>query len=56
MGWLKASQRDTSRTPRQGEIFYIKDQWIREFIIESVSIIDFRKVDKYWFVDILAHS
>ena len=55
VGWLKATQRDTSRTPRQGEIFYIKDKWIRDFVVDSISIIDFRKVDKYWLVDLLTN-
>ncbi len=54
-GWLKATRRETTRNEGKANLFYIKDKWIREFIIESVAIIDFRKLDKYWIVDILAN-
>jgi len=54
-GWLRAKKRGTNRTARQGgDHWYIKDKWIRDFIIDSVSVIDIRKVDKYWLVDLLA--
>lgn len=47
---LQAQLRETNRTQNT---YYIKDKWIRTFIIDSVNIIDFRKIDKYWLVDIL---
>lgn len=53
-GWLKAKKRGTERTEAQGgDHWFIKNKWIREFIKESVAVIDIRKVDKYWLVDLL---
>lgn len=53
-GWLKATRRGTKRTRQQGgDIYYIKDTSIRRFVIEYLPEIDFRKVDKYWIVDLL---
>ncbi|MBW2607721.1 MAG: hypothetical protein JRD05_08810 [Deltaproteobacteria bacterium] len=54
-GWLKAKKRGTNRTARQGgDQWYIKDKDIRDFIIDSAAVIDIRKVDKYWLIDLLA--
>jgi len=54
-GYLKAKKRGTARTARQrGDIWYITDAQIRDFIINCIDEIDIRKVDKYWFVDLLA--
>ena len=54
-GFLKAQKRNTHRTSAQGgDTYYIKDKWVRDFIIESVDVIDIRKADKYWLVDLLA--
>ena len=54
LGNLKAMRRDMNRTPQQGgNYFLIKDKNAREFIINNIHIIDFRKADKYWLVDIL---
>lgn len=54
-GLLKAKRRGTKRTWRQGGDHYmIKPMDIRKFIIENVSILDFRKIDKFWLVDLLA--
>ncbi len=54
-GRLKARRRGTARTPQQGgDEWYIIDLWARDFIIENISILDFRKIDKYWLVDLLA--
>lgn len=53
-GLLKTNKRGTDRTPQQGgDTYYIKDIWIKEFINENIGIIDIRKVDKFWFVEIL---
>ena len=54
-GWLRASRRETTRDEGNANMYYIKDKWIKEFIVESVAVIDFRKLDKYWIVDILAN-
>jgi len=40
---------------REGSRYYIKRLWIKKFIVENVSIIDFRKIDKYWLVDLLTN-
>ena len=54
-GWLKARRRGTARTPQQGgDEWYITDAWVRKFIIHNIAVIDIRKVDKYWLVDMLA--
>jgi Homeodomain-like domain len=54
LGYLKAMRRGTERTREQGgDHYFIRDQWIRKFVIEYLSEIDFRKLDKYWLVDIL---
>ena len=53
---LKAKKRGTKRTELHGEggdIYYIKDKDIRQFIIENIEIIDLRKVDKFWFIDVM---
>lgn len=55
VGWLKTTTRESARPVEQGPLFYIKDKWIREFIVESVAVIDFRKLDKYWLVDLLTN-
>jgi len=53
-GLLKAKKRGTNRTERQGgDHWFIKEKWVKDFIIENVSILDFRKIDKYWLVDTL---
>lgn len=54
-GRLKADHRGTNRTDAQGgDIYYIKEKAIKEYIINWVNEIDIRKVSKHWFVDILA--
>ena len=56
-GSLKASVRMQNRTPQQGgNAYLIKDRDVREFIIENLPIIDIRKVDKYWLVDLLVNG
>ena len=54
-GWLKAEMRGTSRMESQGgDGYWIKPKWVRTFIVEHVEMIDLAKVDRTWFVDILA--
>ena len=54
-GRLKAKKRGTARTDKQGgDMWFIKDKDIREYILENVNEIDIRKVEKHWFVDIVA--
>ena len=53
-GQLKARRRGTARTKANGgDHYYIKDRDIKNFLMENTAIIDFRKIDKYWLVDIL---
>jgi hypothetical protein len=56
-GWLKAEKRGTHRTEKQGgDMYYILTSDVREFIIDNIGVIDIRKVDKFWFVDMLARK
>jgi hypothetical protein len=53
-GLLKATKRSTNRTPQQGgDIWHIKDKDVREFILANPELIDLRKIEKHWFIDIL---
>lgn len=53
-GELTANRRGTDRTDAQGgDMFFIKDSAIKKWIVENIHYIDIRKVDKYWFTDIL---
>ncbi len=54
---LNAKKRLSNRTEKQGgDAWYIKDRDIKKYIIENIHEIDLRKVDKYWFVDILTNN
>lgn len=54
-GWLVAGRRGTKRVESQGgDQWWIKRKHVRDFVIESIGIIDIRKVDKVWFVDLLS--
>lgn len=56
-GWLKAEKRGTARTEAQGgDMWFIREKDLRPFVLDNVGVIDLRKVDKYWFVDIVAHG
>jgi len=55
LGRLKAKRRGTARTKKNGgDMWFITDRNIREFILDNVNLVDLRKVDKYWFTDIVA--
>lgn len=53
-GWLRAARRGTERTDKQGGDEH-KIHWrdVRSFVIDNVAAVDFRKVDKFWLVDVL---
>lgn len=54
-GKLKARYRGTKRTPQQGgDQYYITERAVRDYIVGNINEIDIRKVDKYWFVGLLA--
>jgi len=53
-GKLKARKRGTNRTASQGgDIWYIKDLHVKRFIVEYLPEVDFRKIDKFWLVNLL---
>lgn len=53
-GWLKAQRRGTARTEQQGgDEYWIHRRDVRAFVIENVSVVDLRKVEKFWFVELL---
>jgi len=52
MGKLKAGE----RPGYDKKTYYIRPDAVREYIISYISEIDIRKVDKFWFVDILAEG
>ncbi|MEW6115363.1 MAG: hypothetical protein AB1553_00480 [Nitrospirota bacterium] len=52
---LKAEKRQTARTEKQGgDIYYIKEKDIRQFIIDNPDLIDLRKVEKFYFIELLS--
>lgn len=56
-GLLKARRRGTSRTAEQGgDQHWIHLRDARAFIIDNAAVVDIRKVDKFWFIDLLAHA
>jgi hypothetical protein len=55
-GWLKAIRRGTARSDKQGgDMWWIKRKHVRDFVVESIGVVDIRKVDKIWFVDLLTN-
>lgn len=56
-GWLQARKRGTARTEAQGgDQWWIHRRQVRAFVVDNVAAVDFRKVDKFWLVDLLAGS
>lgn len=54
-GWLKATRRGTARVEVQGgDEWAIKTRDIRRFVTENASVVDLRKVDGVWFIEMLA--
>lgn len=54
-GLLKAAKRATRRLPQQGgDPWSVTRDELRRFLIEQLDMIDFRKVDKFAIVDLLA--
>lgn len=50
-GWLRASRRQASALD---DFWWIHRKDIRRFVIDNVAAVDLRKVDKFWFVDLMA--
>ncbi len=56
-GLLRAERRGTRRTERQGgDMYFVTASAVRDFIVRHIGIIDIRKVEKVWFVDILVNE
>ena len=56
-GRLRATRRGTARKPAQGgDIWWIREKHLRAYIVDNIWEIDIRKVDKYWFVDLLVNG
>jgi hypothetical protein len=54
-GLLKAKRHGTTRTDAQGgDEWWIARRDVRQFVIENAAVIDLRKVEKFWFIDLLA--
>ncbi|GEM_PF-3075198 len=54
-GLLKAERRGTNRTQEQGgDWWIIQEAAVRDFIIKNPEMVDFRKVDGPWLVDVVA--
>jgi predicted site-specific integrase-resolvase len=49
-GFLKAEKRGSNRV---NDIWYLEDKAVKTFIINHIGIIDIRRVEKIWFVDVL---
>lgn len=53
-GLLRATRKGTSRTPQQGgDSWQITHKAVRDFIADNVALVDIRKADKFWLVDLL---
>jgi len=56
-GLLKARRRGTDRTASQGgDQYWIHLRDVRSFIIENAAVVDIRKVDKFWFIDLITQT
>jgi hypothetical protein len=53
-GLIRSSRRGTKRLPQQGgDVHSIERADLRQFVIDNLELIDFRKVDKFALVDLL---
>ena len=53
-GWLKAKHKNTERTEAQGDMWHVKSDDMRSFLIEHWEEIDIRRVDSYSFIQLVA--
>lgn len=54
-GLLQARRRGTARTAAQGgDQWWIHRRAVRQFVVDNAAVVDLRKVDKFWFIDLLA--
>lgn len=52
-GWLYAKGKGTDR---ENDIFAIHHKDVRRFVIENAAAIDIRRIEKHWFIDLLANT
>ncbi len=53
-GLLKAERREQARTPQQGgNAFWIRHADVRDFVLRCPDEIDLKKVEKWWFLDLV---
>lgn len=52
-GWLKASKRGTRLARHDRDHWVITDDEVRRFVRNYTAHVDIRRVDKFWFVDLL---
>lgn len=52
-GWLKAQRREASAAD---DFWWIHRRDIARFVVEHLAHVDIRKVEKFWFVDLLVHD
>lgn len=53
---LRAEKRGTARTEKQGgDAWWIKPRYIRNYLMDYIGEIDMRKIDRFWFVDMLCN-
>lgn len=54
-GWLRAARRGTGRVSVQGgDQWWIHRRDVARFVVGNAAAVDIRKVDKDWFIDLLA--
>jgi hypothetical protein len=54
---LKATHRGTGRTERQGgDTYWITRKAVHEFVLSYPDEVDLRKVEKWWFLDLITGS
>ena len=52
--YLRAERREMKHTPQhKGDTYYIRDRWVKDFVIDNLAVVDFRKADKWWLVSLL---
>lgn len=52
--YLSGERRGTARTEKQGgDNWYIKKSAVRSFLFNYIELVDFRKIDKFWMIDLV---
>lgn len=57
LGYLKARRRETARTEAQGgDLWLIHERDVRQFLLSHPAEYDLRKVEKFWFLDLITEG